>query len=362
MIKNTEIRAKILLAHESGDLSISASARALQMSESGFKKLYSKYKKAGLDCLIHGLKGSNRPNRSNPDREQIINLYKQTYFDFNISHACEEIADREGINANRESLRRWLVESGQRRIKTIKPPHRERRERKESLGDLLQIDGSFEYWFGGIKTCLINIADDATGRFMGNFAEQETIESACLAAWRWITTYGIPKAFYADGRNMYHLISGREHNFFTNMCALLNIEVIKAGSPQAKGRVERGNGTHQDRLIPLMRLDGVKTIEQANEYIKDYESKFNDKFGVNARVVKPKIVLPEWVKSIEDLCWTEEARKLQNDWTVKYKGEILQVETDNIYAPAKSKINIRETIMGEMAITYRGRSMKWHKT
>ncbi|MDR0741818.1 MAG: hypothetical protein LBF28_03525, partial [Rickettsiales bacterium] len=111
----------------------------------------------------------------------------------------------------------------------------------------------------------INIVDDATNTAELRFDEQETIESVCRCAWRWFSAYGVPQAFYADGRNMYHVAD--KENFFTRMCDNLGIRVIMAHSAQAKGRVDRWNGVHQRRLVPLMKLDGVRDIADANKYL-----------------------------------------------------------------------------------------------
>jgi hypothetical protein len=332
------------------------------MSESGFKKLYARFRILGANCLAHGSKGMKRLYRSNPNKEQIVKLYKDEYFDCNYRHACELMLERNGLNANRESLRRWLIEDGYIKIKPVKPQHRARREPKEYFGELLQMDGTFDNWFCGVKTCAINITDDATKIGMLHFAEQETIESACLCVWRWIKTYGVPKAFYVDGRNMYQMLEKREHNFFTNMCEVLNIEVILAGSAQAKGRVERSNGVHQDRLMPLFRLEGINSIEGANEYVERvYERKHNAKFSRLPKSGDGHRALPEWVKEIEYVCWLEAERVLQNDWTVSYKKRLFQIDRQSVYVPAKKHIKLRETIKGSIEIIYRGHPIKWHE-
>jgi hypothetical protein len=199
----------------------------------------------------------------------------------------------------------------------------------------------------------MNIVDDATNIAELHFDEQETIASACRAAWQWITAYGIPQAFYADGRNMYHLNPDAEHNFFTAMCENLGIRVIMAHSPQAKGRVERWNGVHQKRLIPLMKLDGVRDMADANKYLEKYIVEHNKRYARRAREVDAHRPLPDWAKHIDDVCFIVVERQLKNDWSFSYRGEIFQLPRQSIYPPAKSKIKVKITISGKITAYYR---------
>jgi hypothetical protein len=199
----------------------------------------------------------------------------------------------------------------------------------------------------------MHIVDDATNTAMLHFDGQETIDSACRCAWGWFKRYGVPRAFYADGRNMYHLNPDSEHNFFTNMCENLGIRVILAHSPQAKGRVERWNGIQQKRLIPLLRLDGVRDMESANKYLESYVVEHNRKYAKSAREGDIHRALPEEIKEIDDVCFIVVERKLNNDWTFGYGGKIYQFPSQNIYPPAKSKIRVKITISGKITAYYR---------
>ena len=327
-------------------LSIRAAARILKLPKiTAFDRLR-KFKTTGN--LIHGNTGRhNRKPRT--DKSQIIKLANTIYPDFSIKHICELLESRHNILVNRETLRRWLA-----RPRIYKRPvQRQRRECSPCFGDLLQIDGSFDYWFNCKKTCLMHIVDDATGIAELRFDAQETIESACRCAWRWFNEYGVPKAFYADGRNMYHLNPDAEHNFFTAMCEHLGIRVILAHSPQAKGRVERYNGVHQKRLIPLLRLDNVKDTDSANKYLENYVIEHNKRYSRPSREGNSHIPLPKDVKDIDDVCYIEVIRRLNNDWTFGYGGKIYQIPRQSVYPPAKSKIKLRITISGRIIASYR---------
>ena len=333
-------------------LSIRAMARMLSLAPSTVQSQLNKIKLTG--GLTHGNTGrKNRPPRT--DRQQIINIVDTEYYDFNIAHACEMLAEYHGIKINHETLRRWLKRPSKRKS----PKQRQRRDAREHFGDMLQIDGSFHKWFGDQKTCLMHIVDDATNTALMRFDTEETIVSACYAAWSWITQYGVPQSFYADGRNMYHMLEGSKTNFFKTMCDRLSIRVIMAKSAQAKGRVERANRTQQDRLIPLLRRAGVNNIENANRYLQEYIVKHNDRFshaprGNENEVGKNKHgALPNWAKTIDDVCFIDIERVLKPDWTFQYDGKNYQVPRQSDYPPVERKVTIRIAISGAIYGWYR---------
>lgn len=327
-------------------LSIREASLILKIAPATIFRRLKKLKQTG--DIIHGNTGKqNRKPRE--DKEEIINLAETKYREFSISHICEMLEIREKININKETLRLWL----KRPRKYRKPKQRQRRECSPNFGDLLQIDGSFDYWFGDKKTCLMHIVDDATNTAELYFDKQETIVSACKCAWKWFQKYGIPKAFYADGRNMYHLNPDCEHNFFTAMCEHLGIRVILARSPQAKGRVERWNEIQQQRLIPLLKLDGVCYMQDANKYLENYIVEHNKKFSKSPKTGNSHSPLPDYIKSIDDVCFIETERHLNNDWTFSYEGKIYQIPRLSKYPPAKSKIKLKITISGKIFVFYR---------
>jgi transposase len=334
---------KPYLAAIDANLSVRAVARMLKLPVMTAHDRIKKIKLTGN--LDHGNTGKQN-RRPSTDKQRILELAAK-YEDFGISHICELLESREGITVNRETLRRWLARPRVRKIQK----QRQRREPMANFGELLQIDGSFHNWFGDNKTCMINIVDDATNTAGLHFDEQETIESVCYAAWGWFASYGVPQAFYADGRNMYHVAD--KENFFTRMCDNLGIMVIMAHSAQAKGRVERWNGVHQRRLVSLMKLDGVRDIADANKYLENYVVEHNKRYAKAAIEGNTHRPLPEWAKDIDDVCFIVVERQLKNDWTFSYGGKTYQIPRQNIYPPAKSKIQIKITISGRIIAYYR---------
>ncbi|HSQ97451.1 MAG TPA: hypothetical protein VLL98_01900 [Rickettsiales bacterium] len=254
---------------------------------------------------------------------------------------------------------------------------------------MLQIDGTFHKWFitdeikfdNDRKACLLNLIDDATNINELLFDKQETMNCACLVLWNWIKKYGIPYSIYCDKRNMY--VSNKyyeelnnDKGLFRQMCNNLNIRVITTNSPQAKGRVERSNQTHQDRLTKLMRLNNIKSIKEANNYLlNEYIKEHNKKFAMNIKNTKKYSninnniddiidIYTKISKSIklDDICYTEETRKLNNDWTISYKNEWYQLKKQSKYnPPCKSTVFVRKTINGIIKIFYRNNEIEYNK-
>jgi hypothetical protein len=159
-----------------------------------------------------------------------------------------------------------------------------------------------------------------------------------------------------------------EKGYFRTLCNNLNIRVQVANSPQAKGRVERSNGVHQDRLTKLMRLKNITNIGEANRYLVDeYIEEHNNNFSLITKTVEGKLINKETGSEItdihrplkdgvtlNDICYMEETRKVNNDWTVYYKGECYQLKKQSIYhPPTKSTVYVRKDMEGNVSIFYR---------
>ena len=178
-------------------------------------------------------------------------------------------------------------------------PIAQRRERKAHFGELVQLDGSFHLWYEARapRGCLMNLVDDATGRTLARLGAQETIWAAVDVLRRWIEAYGVPLALYTDWKNVYVREPNAEEQAtgavpltqFGRMCAALGIQIIAASSPQAKGRVERNHGTHQDRLVKKLRRLGIADAAAANAflettYLPEHNARFAQAPGVGRRL------------------------------------------------------------------------------
>jgi transposase len=327
-----------------------------------FQRLVKRYQKEGINGLYHRLEGKASNHKYQEEfKEKVLELLRNKYWDFGATLASEHLMEEENINVNKETLRLWMRKEKLLVKHRKRKPYRRYRERKPRFGEMLQIDGSFHNWFGvdKPKACLLNLIDDATSVNICLFDKEETVRGACTLLWKWIKQYGIPLSIYADRRNTYISEDFIQANgLFGQMCKSLSIKTIPAFSPQAKGRIERSNQTHQDRLIKKMRLKNIQTIEQANNFLPSYLSKHNKLFSIapnnsdNAhRPLKPNTKL-------DDICFIEIPRKVACDWTVKYKGITYQI-IRKYYCPAKSTVYIRESFSGTIYILFKNQSLSY---
>jgi hypothetical protein len=249
-------------------------------------------------------------------------------------------------------------------------PHRRRRARMAHFGELVQLDGSFHPWFEdrGPHTCLLTLVDDATGRSLGWFGAQETIWAAVGLLRAWMARYGIPRALYTDWKNVYVRRPNQEEREsgaepltqFGRMCAALGIKIIPASSPQAKGRIERNHGTHQDRLVKKLRRQGIGDVDAANAFLeREYWTDHNRRFAqAPASTDDFHVTVPRGVR-LDQVFRLEEKRTVSNDWVVRYDNRSLQVERQSGRPPARSTVLVYEAIDGQIEIRYRDRTMRW---
>ena len=265
-MSSKELRRKTVMEEVAGGRrKLRSAAEVLQISYRQCRRVYQRYRQQGDQGLIHRNRGreSNR-KIGEEQRGRILARYQQRYAGYGPTFASEKLA-AEGLGLDHETLRRWLLEEGLWQRQRRRGPHRQRRERRKRFGELVQMDGSHHAWWGQQPRCLMNMVDDATGRRFGLLFEQETTEAAMRTLWGWIGRYGVPQALYVDSKTVFRtdreptleeqLKGEKPLTAFGQACRKLGIELIYAGSPQAKGRVERSHGTDQDRLIKEFELE-----------------------------------------------------------------------------------------------------------
>jgi transposase len=383
--KNISFRIETIEKYLNSLLTQKESADKLGITERHLRRIIKKYKELGAKALIHGLHDRISNNAINKEtKEKILTLIEKKYRDANPTLLVEVLEKKENIKINTETLRLWMRKDHLQPKKRRRSHFRQKRERKEFFGEMLQIDGTFHEWFisPGItekedrKACLLNLIDDSISINLILFDKQETMKCACLLLWKWINKYGIPQSIYCDRRNMYiaendkrkdNLISENKNKgkrvkgFFRTICDNLNITIIPAGSAQAKGRVERSNETHQDRLTKLMSIENIKTIEEANEYIeKEYIDNHNNKFSVKSdNIIDVHKKLEENI-TLNDICYMEETRKVNNDWTISFRGEWYQLKRESqYYPPTKNTVYVRMYLDGNVDVFYRNHPIKY---
>jgi hypothetical protein len=350
-------RKSALELARSGGITLVDASRRMNLSYRQTLRVYARFVAQGDAGLLHGRRGMPS-NRACPKsfREAVVLRYRERYqaHGFGPTLAAEKLA-AEGLHVDHETLRRWLLAGGDWQKCRKHREHRTRRERRAHFGELVQMDGSHHDWFGPDhgKSCLMNMVDDATGTTMGLLSPQETTEAAMTLLRRWIERYGVPVALYTDRKNVYitereptvgeQLAGDKPLTAFGKACKKMGIEIIAAHSPQAKGRVERSNGTYQDRLVKELALHGVTTLDGANKVLA---SGFTD--GLNARFAVAPIDELDYHRhlhkavDLEDVFCREEHRVLQNDWTVTHENSRYQVLKGNKPLPKpKDRILVR---------------------
>src|SRR5665811_1566500 len=288
-------RVEVLVRVKSKELKVVDAASLVGVSYRQGKRLWKRYREEGAQGLRH--RGAGRANpRAKPARfrRRVMKLVREKYGEgegerFGPTLAAEHLASEDGMRIDAETLRRWMLEEGLWRRRRKRKPYRQRRERRRHFGELVQMDGSFHGWLEdrGPDGCMMNMTDDATSEVELRLGEEETIWAASNTLRAWIEKHGVPQALYVDWKNVYKRAPTQREQLrgeepvtqFGRMCEKLGIEIIAAGSPQAKGRVERNHGTHQDRLIKKMRRKKMDTHEQANVYLQqEYLPEHNGRF------------------------------------------------------------------------------------
>ena len=370
-------RVEVLCRVKGGELKLVEAAELVAVSYRQTKRLWKRYREEGAEGLKHRSAGL-RSNRAKAEefRAAVLKRIRERYGGsegkrLGPTLAAEHLESDDGWKVDAETLRRWMLAEGLWSRQRKRSPYRQRREPKEHFGEMVQMDGSFHAWLEerGPGACLMNMVDDATGTTMARLGEQETTWAAARLLWEWIEAYGIPQALYTDWKNVYvreatedEVRSGRAaRTGFGKMCAKLGIRIRAANSPQAKGRVERNHGVHQDRLIKKMRLKNITCLEEANRYLKEeYLSEHNRRFGRRAASAADfHTAVPPGIDLARVFC-LEEERTIAGDWVVRYQNRLLQIKRQSpVYAPARSKVNVCEAMDGTLRIVYRGRDLPW---
>ena len=359
-------RVEVMGRVKAGNLRLSEAAGLLELSYRQSKRIWARYRSGGAKALQHGNCGrvSNRAYRAE-FRAAVLEQVKTRYADFGPTLAAEHLASDDGLNVHAETLRRWRKEAGLWQRQRRRKPYRQRREAKAHLGELVQLDGSFHYWLEerGPRGCLMHMVDDATGQALGRFSREESIWAAVGVLRRWIECYGVPQALYTDWKNVYVRPPNAQERMrgepavtqFGRMCAKLGIEIIAASSPQAKGRVERAHGTHQDRLVKKLRLAGIANYEQANAFLDEhYLAEHNRRYAHAAAASADYHRRRPTARQLDEVLWLEEERVISEDWVVRYQNRLLQLERPGRPRVAtKSRVLVRENETGEIAIYYR---------
>lgn len=321
------------------------------------------YQTGGKSFFIHGNRGRKPAHSLSPEtKKNILHLYQSKYFDTNFSHCVELLAKYEGISISVSTLRSILeaefilspkaTKAKKKRTKqllehlhshtnskkekaqlqanivAIEQAH-SRRPRVAYFGELLQMDASVHLWFGDVKTHLHVAIDDATGAIVGAyFDRQETLNGYYQVFYQILRNHGIPYSFLTDNRTIFEYKQKKspsvEEDTYTQFgyaCKQLGVELKTSSVAQAKGRVERLFQTLQSRLPVELRLAGISTLSEANEFLNSYIKEYNTKFSIHTHHNKSVFEKQPKVEQINLILAVLSERKMDNGHCIKYKNK-----------------------------------------
>ena len=342
----------------------------LNLSTRQITRLLQKLKQDGVSGLTHASRGQPGHRRHDEAvKSECLSIISEHLLGFGPTLAHEKLSSMFALDIPVETLRRWMTANDLwiPRAKRQKRPYQPRYNR-DCFGELIQIDGSYHDWFEGRagKCCLLVYIDDATGKLLHlRFCQAETTFDYMLSTRAYIEQYGKPVAFYSDKHSVFRVNQKSSQNSqitqFGRILNELNIDIIFANSPQAKGRVERANRTLQDRLIKEMRLENISSIEEANTWLPCFIEQFNQKFGKCARNSKNlHRPLTESKAELDDIFTWQEPRKVTKSLTITYDKCVYILEANEFNQKLVGQyISFLEYPDGTVAIMHEGRKINY---
>ena len=376
-------------------------SKKLGLSRRQVDRLIIKYKENGKSAFIHGNRLKKPVNAlDNSISEDIILLYKNKYQDWNFNHFKEFLKKDENIDVSYDFIYKTLTKSGILSPKARKKTKREyakkkllqekkinlamsneqiehiinheialedshpRGEKPKYFGEVIEQDGSIHMWFGGVKTCLHLAIDKATSTIVGAwFDKQETLNGYYNVFYQILTNYGIPYKFLTDNRTVFNYMSlnpdkrTSDKDVLTQYgyaCKQLGIELETTSVSQAKGLIERTNGTFQGRLVNELKLHGITTIEEANKYLIDvFVPYFNQRFALDYKKFESVFETSPSAEKINCTLAILTPRKIDNGNSIKFKNKYYQPYIDDelkCFLP-KTECLVIETFDGNLFVT-----------
>lgn len=361
MDSQSQLTVDVIAKVTQGKITILNASKLLNKSRRTVERYLSQYKKDGIRFVVHGNTGRAPANKiSGSLKRQVQSLIKEKYYDFNLQHLADMLEVMEGIQVKRETLRTWAHDIHHvKRAKHRRSKVRRRRERMESAGLMLQMDGSPHLWFGDKKSCLIAIIDDATSDVHAEFFPSETTVGCMKVMKAYIEKRGLFKTLYVDRAGIF---GGPKRCNFSQMqraCKELGIEIIFANSPQGKGRVERAFDTFQDRLVPELRLAEIVDMDSANDYLQnifipDY---WLAKLTVNAKNIRSEFKpIPKFI-DLDAICIQKEYRKIRRDHTFSYSNTMYTIDSPLRHSIVNQKVEIRKQLDGHFGAYFADRKL-----
>jgi transposase len=334
------------------------------------KRLLKKYRQSGAGGLISQRRGKASNHQLSVEvKQRGLDLLKGKYRGFGPTLACEKLVEVEGLKISDESVRQIMMAEGLWKArKERKITVHQMRERRACFGELVQIDGSPHAWFeerGSACTLLVAI-DDATGKLVGLlFVEHESFHSYASLVKAYFERYGKPVAFYSDKHGIFRVnqasvSAGEALTQFGRAMQDLEIQILCANSPQAKGRVERANQTLQDRLVKEMRLRSISNMEQGNAYLAEFLADFNQRFAVPPRSQHDAHRPLTRLENLAQILSWQEIRTVSKNLTFQFKKVVYQIQTKRpTYALRNAQVTVCEDATGQVTLLYKNKPLEF---
>jgi len=365
MSKQELTRLEIMQRLQDKRLTQKEAAEMLKLSPRQIKRLFRAYQRQGAQGLVSKRRG--KPSNHHLDAQvvqQAIDLIYERYRDFGPTLAHEKLVEVHRLKLSDESVRRLMIAEGIWKPKKAKDaPAFQLRERRACLGELVQIDGSEHAWFEerGPKCTLLVYIDDATGQLMELwFVKHESFFAYCEASRHYFERYGKPVAFYSDKHSIFRvnteqfLSQGEGLTQFGRAMQELDIQILCANTPQAKGRVERANQTLQDRLVKELRLQGISDMDSANAFLPEFREDFNRRFAVQPRSSHDAHRPLLQSENLDIILTHQKIGTLSKNLTVQSNKVIYQIQSVRpTYALRHAQVMLCENAKGEVTIFYK---------
>lgn len=361
---------KVLSVVQAGKRTQAEAGRLIGRSERQVRRLLVKLRDKGDAGLIHGLRGRASNHRCEAaTRAKALELCRKTYVGFPPTMAAEKLSELHEINLGVETLRGWMLSEGLWQRTRRRDRHRCRRERRECFGEMVLADASEHDWLEGRgpMLTLVGMIDDATDRIVLRFFTAETTEAYMDVLGRWLAKFGRPVSWYTDRHGIFRAeekVKGYDQKQsvptqFSRALAELDVELILANSPQAKGRVERLWGTAQDRLVKELRLAKARTLDEANEVL---QRTFVPWF--NRRCTHQPASANDAHRSIDGLdiraiLCHQETRVVANDYTIRFENRVYQLLPPTLAGQRGGKVTVQKRADGSIHLQFKQMYLKF---
>jgi len=363
-------RLEVMQRLSKKQMSQKEAGQILSVSTRQIKRLLKAYCRQGAAGLVSKQRGRTSNNCLSAEiKRQALDLLKRKYQGFGPTLAHEKLVEKEKFQLSKETVRKLMIEEGLWKArKAKKVVVHQLRERRACFGELVQIDGSPHDWFEGrAAACVLLVfIDDATGQLLQlRFVDCESFLTYAQAAEGYFRQYGKPVAFYNDKHGIFRVNqrsvgTGDAITQFGRAMQELDIQIICANTPQAKGRVERVIQTLQDRLPKEMRLQGIASREAGNAYLPEFIQDFNPRFGEEPRsTVDAHRPLNPKEDLAHILTW-QETRSLSKNLTLQFQNTVYQIQTDRpTYALRNAQVTVCVNANDEISIVYKNQALSY---